>query len=383
MFFSFQIHGRFVSVVGYVVIPFTEENLRAVSMEEDSGAEIEVDAYLSGSVVKALTQAAENEVTDLNSKLTNTDVEIQAGAEDFKVQCQNIGKGPDGVLRMCVLDNGEVISSLKSQIDPYSTSEILNNGLESVYEDNSEPSLDIASESIQEAQFLENAVSKDAIVSTIQESEVRDFASESVLPNKEHDDDPLSCLSDANVAADILQDLELAKFGEHAVSDQFFMPDFETLLWNENQLHESTVPVPLTEPTAPASAESQPNEYIDIGDFAFLLKNDKKDRNLDKKEIEAKAPCMCNKEISKETTSEANGCSKSVTMSEELKEMLGSCSNGDTKTTNPVPDPTKESCRKAKSNSEKSCCVTVCLNTLKQLRKVIEQRCCMAGKTIV
>lgn len=347
-------------------------------MEEDSNAEIEVDAYLSGSVVKALTQAADNEVTNLNSKLTNTDVEIQAGAEDFKVQCQNIGKGPDGVLRMCVLDNGEVISSLKSQIDPYSTSEILNNGLESVYEDDSEPSLDIASESIQEAQFLENAVTKDALISTVQESKVRNFACESVLPNKENDDDPLSCLSDANVAADILKDLELAKFGEQSASESFFMPDFETLLWNENHLNEPPIPVPLAEPTAPASVESQPNEYIDIGDFAFLLKNDKK--NLDAKEAEAKAPCMCNNKMSKESTAEANGCSKSVTMSKELKDMLGSCSNGETKT---VSDPAKDSCRKAKSSSEKTCCVTVCLNTLKQLRKVIEQRCCMAGKTIV
>lgn len=360
----FQIHDGFVSVAGYVVIPFTEENLRAVSMEEDSNAEIEVDAYLSGSVVEALTQAAENEVTDLNSKLTNTDVEIQAGAEDFKVQCQNIGKGPDGVLRMCVLDNGEVISSLKSQIDPYSTPEILNNGLESVYEDNSEPSLDIASESIQEAQFLENAVTEDALISTVQESET-------APPNKENEDDPLSCLSDANVAADILKDLELAKFGEQSGSE-FFMPDFETLLWNESHLNESTIEAPL----AAAPVESQPNEYIDIGDFAFLLKNDKK--NLDAKEVEAKAPCMCND--SSESTPEANSCSKSVTLSKELKDMLGSCSNGDTKT---VSDPAKESCRKAKSSSEKSCCVTVCLNTLKQLRKVIEQRCCMAGKTIV
>ena len=175
----------------------TEENLRAVSMEQDSATEIEVDAYLSGSVLKALTQVAENEATDLNSKLSNADVEIQAGVEDFKVQCQNIGKGPDGVLRMCVLDNGEVITSLKSQIDPYSTPEILNSGLENVYADCSETSLNMASESIHEAQFLENAVAKDALVGTVRETETR----ESLLPTKEND--PLACLSDANVTADI------------------------------------------------------------------------------------------------------------------------------------------------------------------------------------
>lgn len=264
-------------------------------MEHDSSTEIEVDAYLSGSVVEALKQKSENQDSDLNSTINNANVEIQAGYEDFKVQCQNIGKGPDGVFRMCVLDNGEVITSLKNHIDSYSTSEIINNGFEGVYEDNSETILNIASESIQSTQFLENAVAKDSFISTIQETNVRNSCETSnTFLNEIGKDLCGSYLSDANIAADILKDLELAKFKKQTSSvtnkdevDQFFMPDFETLLWNENNMLE-----PSYSDIIQTDTEKDGNEYIDIGDFAFLLKDDKKDQKS-KNELSEQMKCNC------------------------------------------------------------------------------------------
>lgn len=359
-------------LTGYVVIPLTEENLRAVAMENDSSAEIEVDAYLSGSVVKALTQKSEVH-EDLLSNTIDTNVEIQAGSEDFKVQCQNIGKGADGIFRMCVLDNGEVINSLKNHIDSYAMPEIINSGFEGVYEDNSETILNIASESIQSTQFLENAVSQDAF--TIQQTAVSNFE------NNTDTLDPVDILDISDMSrksttpvvdVDVLKDLGFHNLSNKDCTEsvanvcvdttpgisqtdmnEFFMPDFETLLWNENNMLEPTFV------ESDKSGENRP-EYIDIGDFAFISKTIEQDPLAD----------VANK-------NQENCCNDLS----ELQEVLQTCSNKNIENENTN---SKKTCNKncSKNDSDKSsCCVTVCLNTLKQLRKVLEQRCCVAGKT--
>lgn len=66
-------------------------------------------------------------------------------------------------------------------------------------------------------------------------------------------------------------------------------------------------------------------------------------------------------------------------LSKELKNVLRTCTNNESKD----PQCTVTNSNNKNKNDSNNCCVTVCLNTLKQLRKVLEQRCCMAGKTIV
>lgn len=382
--FQFYIFKLFVFFfllyfLGYVVIPLTEENMRAVAMENDSFAEIEVDAYLSGSVVEALTQkSVDIQEEQLNTALNNANVEIQAGSEDFKVQCQNIGKGPDGILRMCVLDNGEVINSLKNHIDTYAVPEIINNGYEGVYEDNSETILNIASESIQSTQFLENAVAKDPL--TIRQTAVRNS------DNKENDKtentdgycedyaEPTWTKPSLPETGEIFKELDLVGLaannnqnedsGESGANNEwtssaneFFMPDFETLLWNENNTMEPS----YLDIDKFHEQEDNKTEYIDIGDFEFLSKSITRD------DTEKDGAVGVEKDDK-----------NSGKLSNNLKEILETCSNKGHENGN------KKNCHKncSKNDSEKStCCVTVCLNTLKQLRKVLEQRCCMAGKT--
>lgn len=327
-----------------MVIPLTEENLRAVAMDHDLSADVEVDAYLSGSMVQALTRAPENRDVDLN--LNKPNVEIQAGLDDFQVQCENIGEGPDGVLRMCVLDNGEVIESLKNHLDPFATSEILNNGYERLYEDNSETILNIATESIQSTQFLENAIASNSFRTTIQEMPTRGTIEDTAPSNPSH-------------TAEILEELESrVNFAEQLTQnepnvDSLFIPDFDSLLWSENE-----EPNPKQASKEKPSAET--NEYIDIGDFAFLLKDEKD--GLDK------LKCKCDKSGEVE-----DNCKPTIPTTNQLNDMPELHS----KEENNAPNKPIVTCRKSGRNeTEKSCCVTVCLNTLKQLRKVLEQRCC-------
>lgn len=343
-------------------------------MEHSLATEIEVDAYLSGSVVKALTQKSEIEVEDLKTTFNNANVEIQAGSEDFRVQCQNIGKGPDGILRMCVLDNGEVITSLKNHIDSYAVPEVINSGFEGVYEDNSETILNIASESIQGTQFLENAVAKDPYVSTIQETPVRDSsvnAAANFSPEKISGTE-LSSLVNEIVTEDISKVLDLMDFNvgeknEDIISaqdasftnsgNQFFMPDFETLLWNETNMSE-----PIYSEMNKYGNGRDSNEYIDIDDFAFLLKDDRCDQIA-----VGSRSILCSEnprnENSKNELSDTK-CEQSSNSESECHQIVNVAG-------------------KKNKNEEKSSCVSVCLNTIKQLRKVLEQRCSMAGKTIV
>lgn len=343
-------------------------------MEHSLATEIEVDAYLSGSVVKALTQKSEIEADDLKTTFNNANVEIQAGSEDFRVQCQNIGKGPDGVLRMCVLDNGEVITSLKNHIDSYAVPEVINSGFEGVYEDNSETILNIASESIQGTQFLENAVAKDPYVSTIQETPVRDSsvnAAANFSPEK-NSGTALSSLVNDTVTEDILKVLDLVDFNvdeknEDVINsqdaslansgNQFFMPDFETLLWNETNMLE-----PIYSEINKYGNGRDSNEYIDIDDFAFLLKDDRCDQ----------IPVGSRSTLYSENPGNKNSENK---LSDTKFEQCSNCESECHQIVNVVG--------KKNKNEEKTSCVSVCLNTIKQLRKVLEQRCSMAGKTIV
>lgn len=363
------------------MIPLTEENMRAVAMENDSSTEIEVDAYLSGSVVQALTQKSVScdgidDDHSLTNTLNNTNVEIQAGREPFKVQCQNIGKGPDGIFRMCVLDNGEVINSLKNHIgdSSYAVPEIINSGYEGVYEDNSEPILNIASESIQSTQFLENvAVAQDAF--TVQDSTV---------PSNYENTDATACSKSLTDTIDVLSDLAFTRVVEdeplinneldvpsewidnfvqtnihqqnEPISSEFFMPDFDTLLWSEE--NNSLEPSYLDEVDNDKSNTT--NEYVDIDDLAFLSRTAQDLENVEK------------------SNEDQNLCNE---LSDNLREVLQTCSN---KTVADSTSNKKKPCTRNCSKNEtdkSSCCVTVCLNTLKQLRKVLEQRCCMTGKT--
>ncbi len=400
------LHSLAINVTGYVVIPLTKENLRAVAMEDDSLGEVEVDAYLSGSVVKALTKKSDNQDTDISSTLNQTNVEIQAGCEDFKVRCQNIGTGPDGVLRMSVLDNGEVITSLQNHIDSsYSTSDIINSSMESVYEDNSENILNIASESIQGAQFLGNAVAEGAFVGTIQTTNVQNskenvfFANPqntwTASDNSHHLSDSLTTSKDT---IDILKDLELTKYKEQSIDgedlEHFFSPDFETLIFNK-EMFEDGEPAVAGNKNSPVTSNTCSNEYIDIADFAFLLKSeDDSHKNGDHRVVKCECHCnLVNKKgekcactvvatttVTTATNTTSTQSSNSIPFSKELKQVLATCSQSEAKNTPGNTCNTKDG---NKIDLDKSCCVTVCLNTLKQLRKVLEQRCCMAGKTIV
>lgn len=365
-------------------------------MEHGTSEEVEVDAYLSGSVIQALTQKSENQIDDLHSTLNSANVEIQAGSDDFKVQCHNINKGPDGVLRLSVLDNGEVITSLQNHIDSYAVPEIINSGYEGVFEDNSETILNIASETIQGAQFLENVDTKDALISTLQETSLQDACD--VLPLLTNKSSIEAKLTNNCKSEDILKDLEFnfssnQNHSEQSVqtasstrvpSAQFFTSDFDAL-WNEDDL-----PEPYLIELNSNNHYKKGSEHIDVANFNFWSKQEECDINLYSENLSAvmdnRDETADNQELIKLVEKCRNselGSSSGYETDGSLNYINQQCAEDECKDKSSCASVCLDTIKHLRKAEENSTCVSVCLNTIKQLRKVLEQRCCMSGKTII
>lgn len=144
-------------LTGQLVIPLSKANIEALKRSESD--EVEVEAYLSGSAVRTLTMTgpadADRTATVQKMILAEPDDDMPAKLSvECNVDVKRVGQDADGTISLCVMDNGEVMSSLLMMpvIDGAS--------YEAVMEDDfsQPPAMSIATETVQELQFVDEPV---------------------------------------------------------------------------------------------------------------------------------------------------------------------------------------------------------------------------------
>ncbi|XP_050538797.1 zinc finger protein 507-like [Daktulosphaira vitifoliae] len=147
-----------------LVIPLSKANIMALRQPE--AAEIEVEAYLSGSAIQALTRGSmDSKATVQKMILAEPGDDMPAKMSvDCNIDVQKMGQDANGMISLCVMDNGEVMTSLLMMpvISNASYETVLNE------DDSQPPAMSIATESIQDLHFAEpviqHTIHSDAIV---------------------------------------------------------------------------------------------------------------------------------------------------------------------------------------------------------------------------
>lgn len=144
-----------VVFAGQLVIPLSKANIEALKRSET--ADVEVEAYLSGSAIRTLTAAGPDSTTVTVQKmiLAEPDDDMPARLSvECNVDVQKVGQDANGTISLCVMDNGEVMSSLLMM-------PVINGAsYETVTEDDfsQPPAMSIATETVQELQFVDEPV---------------------------------------------------------------------------------------------------------------------------------------------------------------------------------------------------------------------------------
>lgn len=143
---------------GQLVIPLSKANIEALNRSET--AEVEVEAYLSGSAIRTFTAAGTADSTTATVQKMilaepNDDMPAKLSVE-CNVDVRKVGQDANGTISLCVMDNGEVMSSLLMM-------PVINGdgaGYETVMEDDfsQPPAMSIATETVQELQFVDEPV---------------------------------------------------------------------------------------------------------------------------------------------------------------------------------------------------------------------------------
>ncbi|XP_050434863.1 zinc finger protein 76-like [Adelges cooleyi] len=145
---------EFLKFESQLVIPLSKANILALRQPE--AAEVEVEAYLSGSAIRALMEGStESTATVQKMILAEPGDDMSAKMSvDCHIDVQKTGQDANGTISLCVMDNGEVMSSLLMMpvISNASYETALNE------DDSQPPAMSIATESIQELQFADPVV---------------------------------------------------------------------------------------------------------------------------------------------------------------------------------------------------------------------------------
>lgn len=164
---------------GQLVIPLSKANIEALKRCET--AEVEVDAYLSGIAIRTFTGAGPDSSTATVQKM------ILAEPDDgmpvkLSVECnvdvQKVGQDANGTISLCVMDNGELMSSLLMM-------PVINGAsYETVTEDDSSqpPAMSIATETVQELQFVDEPVRQTVTAVEQSDAEPRAGAAVELIP---------------------------------------------------------------------------------------------------------------------------------------------------------------------------------------------------------
>jgi len=143
------------TIAGQLVIPLSKANIQALKRCET--AEVEVDAYLSGIAIRAFTGVGTDSSTATVQKMIlaepDDDMPVKLSVE-CNVDVQKVGEDANGTISLCVMDNGELMSSLLMM-------PVINGAsYETVTEDDSSqpPAMSIATETVQELQFVDEPV---------------------------------------------------------------------------------------------------------------------------------------------------------------------------------------------------------------------------------
>lgn len=143
--------------IGQLVIPLSKANIEALKQSET--AEVEVEAYLSGSAIHTFTAAGTTDSTTATVQKMilaepNDDMPAKLLVE-CNVDVKKVGQDANGTISLCVMDNGEVMSSLLMM-------PVINgaSSYEAVMEDDfsQPPAMSIATETVQELQFIDEPV---------------------------------------------------------------------------------------------------------------------------------------------------------------------------------------------------------------------------------
>lgn len=103
---------------GQLVIPLSKANIEALKRSESG--QVEVDAYLSGIAVRTLTAGDAKDTATVQKMIVATPDDAGGGDEgmtaELSVECnvdvKKVGQDANGTISLCVMDNGEVMSSL-------------------------------------------------------------------------------------------------------------------------------------------------------------------------------------------------------------------------------------------------------------------------------
>lgn len=128
-------------------------------MKRSETAEVEVEAYLSGSAIQTFTAAGPDDgattATVQKMILAEPDDGMPARLSvDCNIDVRKVGQDANGTISLCVMDDGEVMASLLMM-------PVINDtGYEAVTEDDSSqpPAMSIATETVQELQYVDEPV---------------------------------------------------------------------------------------------------------------------------------------------------------------------------------------------------------------------------------
>lgn len=131
---------------------------------------MEVDAYLSGIAIRTFTGAGPDSSTATVQKMIlaepGDDMPVKLSVE-CNVDVQKVGQDANGTISLCVMDNGELMSSLLMM-------PVINGAsYETVTEDDSSqpPAMSIATETVQELQFVDEPVRQ--TVTAVEQSDAK------------------------------------------------------------------------------------------------------------------------------------------------------------------------------------------------------------------
>ncbi|VVC43767.1 Hypothetical protein CINCED_3A003516 [Cinara cedri] len=155
---NFSTASEYLKCQSQLVIPLSKANIEALKRSET--AEVEVEAYLSGSAIRTFTAAGTTDSTTATVQKMilaepNDDMPAKLSVE-CNVDVRKVGQDANGTISLCVMDNGEVMSSLLMMPVIYGDGA----GYETVMEDDfsQPPAMSIATETVQELQFVDEPV---------------------------------------------------------------------------------------------------------------------------------------------------------------------------------------------------------------------------------
>lgn len=163
---------------GQLVIPLSKANIEALKRSESG--QVEVDAYLSGIAVRTLTADDAKGTATVQKMIVATPDDAGGGDGDddgmtaeLSVECnvdvKKVGQDANGTISLCVMDNGEVMSSLLMM-------PMINGAAgsydEAVTEDDfsQPPAVSIATVTVQGLQYVDEPVGQTVMMTAVEQS---------------------------------------------------------------------------------------------------------------------------------------------------------------------------------------------------------------------